>query len=509
MSTSQLLRALVPAMPVALALLVTATARAQCPSRAAHLAASDGRPWDGFGALLALDGDVLVATCGGCDDLGDSAGAAYVMRWDGTAWNEEAKLFAADPEPRAVLASSVAVSGDTILLGARRSDGTVNYRTGAAYVFRHVAGAWIQEARLEASDGEPANEFGLSVALDGDTALIGAPGNDWLSDNATSGAAYVFVRQGASWTEEARLDPSAGQLNDRFGYAVALDGERAVAGARLHDIAGGDEGAVFVFERSGSRWIETAMLTGPDVRAGDGLGTHVAVSADTVVATCPGDDTSGPNAGSVRVYVRDASTWRQQARLAPTDGDGGGEDSFGSAVAIEGDTLVIGSWQDDDRVWNGGAAYVFWRSGDVWRQLHKHLPNVANGHDWLGTGVALSGSVAAAGIQRADDRGESSGALDVFDACQPPLSVLRNARLTERSLAQLRANVRPGMSPALDPVRDLHATDVTGQSELVVSGDATAVGSGVPGVMVLYELMEATRDLRVSRRAGDIILSGW
>ena len=267
-------------------------------------------------------------------------------------------------------------------------------------------------------------------------------------------------------------------------------------------------GAVFVFDRLGGTWTESAMLLGSDTLTYEGLGVAVALSGDSIAAGCPGEDTSGNGAGAVRVFVRGASAWTEQAKITPSDMDGGVDDTLGNSVALQADTLVVGSWQDDDASFNAGAAYVFRRVGGTWSQSDKHLPAVATGHDWLGFSVALSGNTAVAGISRADDRGSDAGAADVFDACQA-IAVLRNGTMTARSRAQLGAVIRPGQSPALDPVRDLHAADVSDLTEIAIGRDAAAVGEGAPGVVTLYELMGSSRVLRVAKQSGDVVLTGW
>lgn len=485
-----------------------APARAACPPRSDHLVAGDAVSNDLFGTSVDIDGDVIVVGANGCDDGGNSAGAAYVFRWNGGTWVEEAKLTASDPLVGAGFGWGVAISGDTVLVSARRNDGTATDQPGVAYFFRYTGSAWTQEARVEASDGVPTNEFGMSVALDGDTALIGAPGDDWVSDNNTPGAAYVFVRSGSAWSEQAKFTAAGGRLNDRFGYAVALDGNRAVVGARLHDATARDAGAAFVYERSGTIWTETATLLGSGGLTFDGCGTAVAVSGNTIAATCPGDDTTAPAGGAVRVYVNGPTGWTQQARVAPQDVDGGLDDTLGNSVALEGNTLIIGSWQDDDGAFNGGAAFIYDRSGSAWSLRSKHLSSAPASHDWLGFAVAIGAGTVVAGATRADDRATDAGMADVIDACVQ-IDLLRNASLTGRSFTQMRAVLTPGADPVLDPSRDAFRADIGALPSILAPSDALPVGEGTSGVLTFYELTGSSGILHAARQGADVLLSGW
>ncbi|NNE34075.1 MAG: hypothetical protein HKN13_02490, partial [Rhodothermales bacterium] len=167
---------------------------------------------------------------------------------------EVQKLLASDKASGEYFGRSVAIDGDTALIGASREDDSGTYNNGAAYVFTRSGGSWSEQAKLLASDKASGDYFGYSVAIDGDTALIGASGED---DSGTSqnGAAYVFTRSSGSWSEQAKLLASDKASGEYFGNSVAIDGDTALIGASGEDDSGTyNNGAAYVFTRSGGSW---------------------------------------------------------------------------------------------------------------------------------------------------------------------------------------------------------------------------------------------------------------
>jgi hypothetical protein len=200
-----------------------------------------------------------------------------------------------------------------------------------------------QQAELTASDGASGDQFGWSVAISGSTAVVGAD-----TPNGT-GAAYVFVRSGTTWSQQAELTASDGTSNDEFGRSVAISGDTAMVGAHAKNSA---TGAAYVFVRSGTTWSQQAELTARDRRAGDFFGNRVAISGSTVVVGAPFKNSA---TGAAYVFVR-GTTWFQQAELTASDGVSG--DFFGGSVAISGRTAVVGAPFKNSAT---GAAYVFCR----------------------------------------------------------------------------------------------------------------------------------------------------
>jgi hypothetical protein len=326
------------------------------------LTASDGTASDDFGYSVALSGGTALV---GARFADDNEGAAYVFVRNGTAWTEQAKLTGAEAVSAAHFGTSVALNDDTALVGARSDKVGANAAQGAAYVFVRSGTAWTQQARLTAADGLPFDHFGKSVAINGGTAVVGA--ND---TNASTGSAYVFVRTGSTWTQQAELTASDGMVTDGFGLSVAVSGDTALVGAPSDDVdGGGDQGSAYVFVRSGTTWTEQRHLTAGDGAALDRFGENVALSGETAIVGAPQDDGSR---GSAYAFIRIGTTWTTQGKL--TAADGAANDRFGASVALSGDLAVVGSpfnVASPVNAFSKGSAYVFARKGDFWTEQAK------------------------------------------------------------------------------------------------------------------------------------------
>ena len=359
---------------------------------------------------------------------------------DAGAGTQQAYLKASNTAMGDQFGQSVAVAGDTMVVGAPFEDGGAA-NSGAAYVFVRGGGGWIQQAYLKASNAGMDDNFGIAVAISGDTVIIGAsredsdavgPNGDEGNDNASnSGAVYVFVRSGTNWPQQAYLKPSNTGMSDLFGAAVAVAGDTLAVGAYHEDSqatgvngdgsnnSAGDSGAAYVFVRSGTNWTQQAYLKASNRGLVDEFGRALALSGDTLVVGSPledsnatgvngnqGDNTASAS-GAAYVFVRDGTNWSQQAYLKASNT--GADDSFGTAVAASGDTLVVGASREDSQATgvNGdgsdnsasasGAAYVFVRSGVDWTQQAYLKPSITQTNQGFGTAVAVSGNTLVAG----------------------------------------------------------------------------------------------------------------
>ncbi len=389
-------------------------------SQQAYLKASNTETDDNFGYAAAIDGDTLVVGAVGesskatgvngdqSDDAAGGAGAAYVFIRSGTTWSQQAYLKASNTGAGDEFGWSVAISGDMVVVGAFAEDsnatgvngdqGDNSAKTaGAAYVFVRNDGVWSQQAYLKASNTEAFDYFGESVSISGDTVVVGADGEDSRatrvngdqSDNTANGAgaAYVFVRSGVTWSQDAYLKASNTGEDDYFGYTVAIGGDTIIVGAPLEGSQ--DSGAAYVFVRNGPvlsqqeflRWSQQAYLRASNIEAGDNFGYAVAIDGDTVVVGAlyedsqatgvNGDqnDNSADSAGAAYVFKHSGATWSQQAYLKASNTGAG--DLFGYAVAIAGKTVVAGAYgeasramgvngkQNDNTADISGAAYTF------------------------------------------------------------------------------------------------------------------------------------------------------
>jgi hypothetical protein len=303
---------------------------------------------------LAMDdkGTVLIA--------GTSQNTAYVFTRSGTTWSQQAKLVPADGAAGDSFGWSVAISsdGNTAIIGAYGDDDKGS-DSGSAYVFTRSGTTWSQQAKLVAADGAAGDYFGNSVAIssDGNTAIIGAYADD------TKGSAYIYIRSGTTWSQQAKLVAADGAAGDYFGNSVAIssDGNTAIIGAYYDDT----KGSAYIYIRSGTTWSQQAKLVPADGAAGDSFGWSVAISSDgnTAIIGAYGDDDKGANSGSAYIYIRSGTTWSQQAKLVAADGTAG--DYFGISVAISGDgnTAIIGaSYKTDSAGSNHNIVYVFTRA---------------------------------------------------------------------------------------------------------------------------------------------------
>jgi len=377
-----------------------------CFVEEAKLVAGDGAAYDQFGFTVSLSGDTALVGAHRDDDNGSDSGSAYVFVRQGTSWTQEAKLLAGDGAADDWFGVSVSLSGDTALVGAYGDDDNGS-ASGSAYVFARSGTSWTQEAKLLAGDGAAGDEFGRSVSLNGDTALVGAYGDD--DTGSASGSAYVFARSGTSWTQEAKLLAGDGAAGDEFGRSVSLSGDTALVGAYLDDDNGNDSGSAYVFVRSGTSWTQEAKLLPSDGAAGDWFGHSVSVSGEAALVGAYQDD---DNSGSAYVFARSGTSWTQEAKLLP--GDGPATDLFGYSVSVSGDMALVGAFDDDDNGTNSGSAYVFARSGTSWTQEAKLLAGDGAAYDMFGHSVSLSGDTALVGAFNDYDNGNSSGSAYVF-----------------------------------------------------------------------------------------------
>lgn len=390
--------------PVIATLRGTANAPADLPARLlgapsldAYLKASNTGAGDEFGQSVAISGDTLVIGAGDedssatgvggnqADNGAADSGAVYVFVYESGEWNQQAYIKASNTQSNDWFGSSVAILGDTLVVGAVGEDSNATgingdqannsaSISGAAYVFVRSGTVWSQQAYLKASNTGTSDKFGGDVAVDGDTIIVGAHtekssatgvnGNQ-IDDSANNaGAAYVFVRSDAIWSQQAYLKASNTEAFDQFGYSVALSGDTAVVGA----------------------WEEDSGATGVD---GDQ------------------NDNSHVNAGAAYVFARSGVNWSQQAYLKASNTDA--FDQFGTSTAVLGDVILIGAPYEDDGLTQlggleagvpaptgAGAAYLLTRTESVWSHAHYITASNREANDRFGHAVALDGQRAAA-----------------------------------------------------------------------------------------------------------------
>lgn len=336
----------------------------------------DGVSHDKFGGAVAISGDLAIVGALYDDDKGSNSGSAYIYAFDGTSWNLQTKLTASDAIPELRFGTSVAIAGNMALIGAPW-DSTLGSLTGTVYVFTFDGTTWTQQAKLFPSDPVPSSLFGESVALSGDTALVGA----FLGG---PGSAYVFKFDGTAWSEQAKLTAADGASGDYFGLSVSLSGNRALIGAYEAGIGG----AAYVFSSDGTTWSQEAKLTGLDTREGDSFGLAVSLAGDRALVGAPARDQFR---GAAYIFAFDGTSWSQQTKLKITGGMK--YDNFGSSVALSDTVALVGA----NKFADPGLVYQYSFRRNIWTLKAQLLASDGVGGDYLGVSVALSGNTVLAG----------------------------------------------------------------------------------------------------------------
>lgn len=329
------------------------------------LVPNDGRPGQWFGFSVALSGDTAVLTAPYDNDNGTAAGAAYVFVRAGNVWTQQAKLKPSPFRVGDVFGISGAISGDRLIIGAHGADSPANgNESGAAYTFTRTAGVWTQEQRIIANDGKPGELFGATVAISGQTVGVGAVYDDDLGFH--SGSMYMFSSNGVSWVQRQKLLAPDGAAGDIFSYWAVVSSDTMVVSAALYDdgVANSDFGAAFVYVNEAGGWTFKQKLVATDRRPGDWFGSHVALEGNALAVGAQQTDEFGVDSGSAYWYVRDASgTWNLRSKLLPAPGTAG--DRFGWTVGVSGELAAVGAPFDDSRGVDSGAVYIFTQKKDL------------------------------------------------------------------------------------------------------------------------------------------------
>ncbi len=356
------------------------------------IAASDGGFQDLFGSSIAIDGDVAIIGAPYEDDGGKNNGSVYILRYDGILWIEEAKLTPANSYRDNYCGSSVSISGDYAIIGARNK----------AYIFHYDGTLWTQQAMLTGGDG-----FGSSVSIDGDRAIVGASGEN--SPNwDDSGAVYFFHFNGTEWVQEAKLYAADDYRYDHFGCSVSIDGNVALVGAYQNDDKGDNSGSAYIFSYDGVSWSQQTKLTSMDAAEGDMFGYSVSISGESLIVGAYNDDDQGSNSGSAYIFHYDGSSWVQQAKLTASDGVANNE--FGSSVAIDGNDAIVGACYHS----KPGSAYIYRYDGTSWTQQFKQLATGSETEDKYGCSVDVTDGLFMVGASRDDGTTDQSGTAYVF-----------------------------------------------------------------------------------------------
>ena len=383
------------------------------------LTALDGSVGDYFGCSVSISGDLVIVGAFYDNDNGTDSGSAYIFApndVDPNSWVEHAKLFASDGAANDHFGRSVSISGDLAIVGAFYDDDN-GTNSGSAYIFAPndvYPNNWDQHSKLIASDGAADDRFGLSVSISSDYAIVGSYLDD---DNGTnSGSAYIFAPNDIdpnNWVEHTKLFASDGVANDQFGFSVSISGDLAIVGATFNDGGVNGSGSAYIFKWNGASWVQQQKLFASDGAANDQFGHSVSISGDLAIVGAPYDDDNGDASGSAYVFRFDGANWVQQQKLLASDGAASDFFSY-SSVSISGGYAIVGAFNDDDNGSNSGSAYVFTWDGLGWVEQQKLTASDAAAGDWFGCSVSISSDYAIAGAYYDNDNGSGSGSAYIF-----------------------------------------------------------------------------------------------
>lgn len=387
-------------------LVMHGVAHADCQwVESAHLTPPDDYSF--FGMSVAISGDTMIV------GAPFTAGVTYIYVWNGSSWVHQATLMASGGLSDDSFGVSVAIDGDTAVIGEPFDAGIAGHDQGSAYVFCREGSTWTLRTKLIASDADQEDEFGYSVAVAGDLVVVGAYEDDGPAGE-NQGSAYVFVQNGGAWIQEAKLTSDDAHSWDLFGCSVGASADTVIVGAYRASV--GSTGSAYIFVQNGGMWTQQAELFDIDPQQYDEFGWSVAISGDTVIVGSPLDGKSiGKNRGAAFVYVRNGSSWTLQHRFTAVEPGVEESYAFGTAVDISGDMVVVGAPGYLYPYWTDGFAYVFRRMNGEWVEQYSITSLDSDVGDLYGAAVATNGFLAVASAPQ-DECGlfNYKGSLYVF-----------------------------------------------------------------------------------------------
>lgn len=449
-----------------------------------ELKAADGEAEDEFGRSVAISGDTVVIGAWR-DDVGANIeqGSAYVYVFNGTSWNFQQKLTASDGVASADFGNAVSIQGNTIVVGASTTKIGTNVQQGKVYVFTRSGTQWTQTQALTASDGDRLDHFGSDVSLDGNTLLIGA-GEDTVAGKFSQGSAYVFVKNGATWTQQQKLIGPDSLADNFFGDSVSVSGDWLMIGARNHKVGSEvAQGAAYAYQKVGNTWTFKQKLLASNASGFQRFGFDVCVKEDTAIVS--------KETGSSHIFVKTGSTWAEQAMLNPADYEG--SNRFGISVSLEGDRAVVGSRSKVGANSSQGAIYVFERTGTQWAQKEKLIVPSGKSNDYFGHSVGLSGGTIIGGAPLVYEGTKySQGAAYVFQdpsAMLAPIDLVISLNPSTNQLT-LTWNANPGRLYAVKSSSDLNGFPTTIRAAFVPAGPMASHTFAKPAAAKMFYRVE-------------------
>jgi hypothetical protein len=372
----------------------------------AKLFPSDANAGDNLGVSVAIDGNVAIVGAYLNHSRGADCGAAYVYEFSGSQWIQKQKLIPSDGAANDKFGKSVAIQGGAIVVGSYNDDSA----KGSAYIFSNSGGVWTQKQKIVAPDAAAGDKFGCSVAMDNNTIVVGAYGDDSLA-----GSASVFVLTGSSWVFQQKLTASDAASGDIFGCSVAIDNNTIIIGASNDDHSGDiDAGSAYIYQRQGTTWLEQSILRASDSGPVHHFGYSVAIDGNwAAIGAYEGNSDVVAGVGAAYVFAKINTDWVEQQKLFDANDPCVGDD-FGSAVVIKNDTVFVGSPYDYVNGKMAGAVLEFVRTDANWVQNDRLTADDANTDDRFGASLALSGRQTIIGAPFNSNNGKSTGSVYIF-----------------------------------------------------------------------------------------------
>jgi hypothetical protein len=430
------------------------------------LTASDAMTNERFASDVALSGDTAVIGRYGSSTYAETiSGKAYVYVRNGTTWTQQQILTASDGAVGDRFGNSVNIDGETIIVGSGNSQGSI-------YVFVRSGTTWTQQAKITAADFGTGNVFAGRILIDGDTIVVGAA-LQTVNGHQNQGAVYAFVRSGTTWTLQGQFSSSDGVAEQRFGRYMDISGDTVVVGVpnEGNSFSGNGNGAAYIFTRNGTTWTQQQKLLANDGAASDAFGNAVGIAGETVVVGAPGTSTvAGAHEGGAYVFTRSGTTWTQQQKL--TTDTGGNVEGAGSPIAFDGTTILIGAAIKAGPSTPGhGSAYVFRQSGGIWSQQGKLVAADEVNTDAFANHLEVDGDtflVSAPG----DDNNTGSAYIFVPGGVSAPSISINDINFTETNNGETNATFTVSLSsPSSNPVVVRYAT-ASGGTASVYTGAA-------------------------------------
>jgi len=448
-------------------------ALAQCREQQ-KLSDPDPFPLDHFGESVSVSGNTVI-TGAWRDDCasGIDCGAVYVSRFNGVSWELQQKLTASDAASGDSFGSGIFLNGNTAIVGAHGDDCAAGSSCGSVYMFRFNGTSWVQAQKLTASDAAASAHFGQYVSLSGDTAVVGA-GGVGCAAGLGCGAAYVFRFNGTSWVQAQKLVASDAGKDDLFGGGVAISGDTIAVGAFNDECADGRCGSAYVFRFNGASWQQEQKLTASDAADRDYFGRFIAVSGGTVMVGAHFND-------SAYMFRFNGASWQEEQKLTASDSPPAGElFYFGASVSLSGDRALVGAPSHNCAAGRScGLAYLFRFDGTTWVQEHTLTASDERADHDFGLSVSVSGDITVVGgpVNQISMRPGDLGSIYMFDFSSnaaSPLAATAPHDITKDRYLSFDPSNNPGQMTAL------RVTRVGSSASVYVS--CTLQNAGVDGM---------------------------